>query len=177
MSGTVSAQPAARFAAYGTTAGALDIALAWDETRRCCDMVWENGDFALDTTPVTSMILALGCDRRARPNDVLPEPAAYATPQPGQPSLLLNLRRGWPGDALDPVGDRTGSRIWLYSRSKQLEAVRKGIEGAAAEALAQVQRVLGVSIQLAVRWIGPGAVGIRATAGGAVLDVTRTVGG
>jgi phage gp46-like protein len=115
--------------------------------------------------------MALGCDARARPTDVLPEPAAVAAPQPGQPAPLVGIRRGWCGDALDPAGARTGSRNWLYARSKQLESTRQGIEASSAEALAQVQTLLGTTIQLTVRWIGTGIVGIRAAAGPAAVTV------
>lgn len=165
------ASPDARYAATGATAGVLDVALAWDPAREGCDLVWNGSDFALDTTPVTNMLMALGCNRRARPTDVLPEPAAFATPQPGQPAPLVDTKRGWPGDALDPAGERTGSRNWLYARSKQLESTRQGIEAASAEALAQVQAMLGVDIQLTVRWIGVGMIGIRAAAGPAAVTV------
>jgi phage gp46-like protein len=180
MSGTASnatlLQSAARYAPIGTTAGVLDIALVWDPTREGCDLVWNGGDFALDTTPVTNMLMALGCDRRARPTDVLPEPGAgWSVPAPGQPVPLVDLRRGWAGDALDAQGLRTGSRLWLLVRAKQTEQTRKLAEGAAAEALAQVQAMLGTPVQLAVRWVAPGMLGIRAISGGAAADTTQRV--
>lgn len=167
-------QSAARFAPIGTTTGVLDAALQWDQTRQCCDMVWQGGDFALDQTPVTNMIMALGCDRRANPTDTLPEPGAgWATPAPGQPTPLVDLRRGWPGDGLDAQGRRTGSRLWLLVRAKQTEQTRMLGEGAASEALALVQTMLNITIQLTVRWVRPGILGIRAAAGAAVVSITQ----
>jgi phage gp46-like protein len=171
-------QPAARYAAFGATKGALDIALAWDPSRQGCDLVWQNGDFALDTTPTTNMLMALGCDRRARPDDTLPDDgSAWTQPSPGGAAPLIDLRRGWCGDALDAQGRRTGSRLWLLERAKQTEQTRKLAEGAAAEALAQVKAMLGVSIQLTVRWVRAGVLGIRAAAGAASADITQRVRG
>ncbi len=177
MSASVSAweaqQSASRFAALGATAGALDIALQYDQTRLGCDLVWNGGDFALDTTPVTNMLMALGCDRRAHPTDTLPEPGTAFLDQPG--AMLADLRRGWCGDALDAQGQRTGSRLWLLARAKATEQTRKLAEGAAAESLAQVQSMLGVPIQLTVRWVNDTMLGLRASAGTAVVSIVQPV--
>jgi phage gp46-like protein len=171
---TSALQSAARYAAPGTTGGALDIALAYDPARRGCDLVWNGGDFALDTTPVTNMLMALGCDRRAHPTDTLPENGAAWAGAPDAP--LADLRRGWVGDALDAQGRRTGSRLWLLARARATEQTRKFAESAAAEALSSIQSMVGVSIQLLVRWIGPNMLGLRASAGDAVVNVTQAVG-
>ncbi len=176
MSGSTpsSQQSAVRFAVAGATAGVLDVALDYDATRRGCDLIWNGGDFALDTTPVTNMLAALGSDRRAHPTDTLPDDGTPWATLPGAP--LADLRRGWAGDALDAQGRRAGSRLWLYVRAKMTEQTRKGVDSAAAEALAPVQSMLGVPIQLAVRQVGPTMLGLRATAGRAVVSLTQPVG-
>ncbi len=175
LSAAARAQSDARLGTHGQTAGVLDIALQWDAAREGCDLIWRDGDWATDTTVVTPMLMALGCDRRARPNDDLPDAGTvWAQPAPGQPAPLVDFRRGWCGDALDARGERTGSRLWVATtRAKQTEQTRKLAEGAAAEALAQVQARFGARIALAVRWVQPGVLGIRASAGAAVLDIAR----
>lgn len=178
MSGTQSAslqqQSAARYAALGTTAGVLDIALAYDETRQSADMIWNGGDFALDRTPVTGMILALGCDARAAPGDMLPDDGAGWSVSGAPP--LVDLRRGWAGDGLDAQGRRTGSTIWLYRRAKATHDTRIGVQATAASALGRVQATYGAPITLAVRWIAPGMLGLQASAGAATQRVLLGIG-
>jgi phage gp46-like protein len=157
--------------------GALDIALVYDQTRQGCDLVWRNGDWVVDRTPATAMLMALGCDRRANPQDTLPEPAtAFANPTPGSVTPLIDTRRGFPGDALDAQGRRTGSRLWLLKRAKQTEQTRKLAESAASEALALVQTMLGVEIQLTVRWLRMGVLSIRAAAGSVSVAFAQSLG-
>jgi phage gp46-like protein len=77
-----------------------------------------------DPTPATAALLSLLTDRRAGPNDQLPDPNATD-------------RRGWCGDALAWVdGDQFGSRLWLLSRAKQTEETRCLAIDYAQEALA-----------------------------------------
>ena len=173
VSGWEAQQSAARFAALGATAGVFDIALQYDQTRMGCDLVWNGADFALDVTPVTNMLMALGCERRAHPTDTLPQPGTALLDGPGAP--LVDLRRGWCGDALDAQGRRTGSRLWLLARAKATENTRKLAEGAAAEALTLVQAMLGVPIQLTVRWLSDTMLGLRAASGTNVVSVTQRV--
>jgi len=178
MSGTSGtlASSAALFAS-GAGVQALDIALAYDQAREGCDLVFASGDIQVDTTPVTEMLVAIGCDRRARPSDTLPtDGGPGALPAPGQPIPLLGVRRGCPTDALDAQGRRTGSRMWLLSRAKQTEQTRLLAEGALSEALALVQTARNITIQLTVRWIAAGILGYRAAAGAVSVGGRQQVG-
>lgn len=90
--------------------GELDVALG------------ANGDLLADDGLRTAVALSLLSDRRARADDTLPDGTTD--------------RRGWWADALaDRQGDQFGSRLWLLSREKDLEEVRRRAEGYAREAL------------------------------------------
>jgi phage gp46-like protein len=154
-------------------ASALDIALVYDPVRRGCDLCFANGDIQVDLTPVTAMLMALGCDRRARLSDALPEDGnGWAQGEP-----LADLKRGWAGDALDSQGRRIGSRLWLLERAKADEASRKFAEGAAGEALDLVSTALDVPIQLTVRYVAPAILGYRAVSGKLALNISQPVAG
>lgn len=104
------------------------LALSYDPVTRRADVAFPP---VLDTTPATPAIMSLLCDRRARPDDTLPlEEAPVLQPD------VLNPRRGWWADALDPEGQRCGSRLWLLIRAKQTERTRRLAELYAREALA-----------------------------------------
>ncbi|WP_035597785.1 phage GP46 family protein [Halomonas salina] len=91
--------------------GVLDVALA------------DDGDLATDDGLRTAVALSLLCDRRAEPDDVLPDGSTD--------------RRGWWADAIaDQDGDKWGSRLWLLNREKTLPEVRRAAEAYAREALA-----------------------------------------
>lgn len=92
-------------------------------------------DFALDTGALqadagleTAVVISLFTDRRAEPDDELPDGSAD--------------RRGWWGDVSPPRvngravdGDRIGSRLWLLGREKQLQSVVERARQYAEEAL------------------------------------------
>lgn len=87
------------------------------------DWVLANGQLAIDESPRTAVILSLFTDRRAGDSDELPDGGSD--------------RRGWWGDAFPEVqGDAWGSRLWLYSRAKDLPATLEAVREAAAEACA-----------------------------------------
>lgn len=89
--------------------GALDLALL-------------DGDLATDDGLRTAVALSLLCDRRAEPDDTIPDGT--------------DNRRGWWADAIaDLDGDRWGSRLWLLAREKDLAEVRRRAEAYAEEAL------------------------------------------
>ena len=169
---SVTALSAARFAP-ASAPGALDIALAYSAPTLGCDLVWQGGDWACDTTPATAMLMALGCDRRANPTDTLPD--APVPSAPGVPTPLVDQRRGWCGDALDAQGRRAGSRLWLLARAPENRQTQVLAQSAAAEALAPVQAMYGVAIQVAARWVAPGVLGLRASAGPVSVTVTQRV--
>lgn len=71
----------------------------------------------------TAICISLFTDRRADPDDVLPDNS--------------DDRRGWWGDAFpDVAGDLIGSRLWLLSREKQLQEALDRAREYAEEALA-----------------------------------------
>lgn len=136
-----------------------DVALIWDADAVAADMLLEGGDLATEAGLRTAVIISLFTDRRARPDDPLPEAGAD--------------RRGWWGDvAAREPDDEIGSRLWLLSREKQTaEVVARAREYAlealgwmlrdrvasAVEVLAEVTRpgVLGLSV-IITRPVGPG---------------------
>ena len=152
----------------------MDIALAYDPATHRCDMVFNGRDFALDATPATAMLLSLGSDRRARPDDALPDDNA----DPANPASLI-ARRGYPGDALDtPLGAQSrliGSRLWLLLNAKANEATRKFCEQATAEAVDWLNTQRGLAVQVLVRWVRPGVLGIRVRAGASSLQLEQAV--
>lgn len=152
---------------------ALDIGLAWNPAFQGCDLVFANGDIQVDTTPVTAILMAAGCDARARPEDQVPEDgAAWAIGAP-----FTDFRRGWAGDALDAQGRRNGSRAWVYTtRGKADEPTRRGVEGALAEAMTNVSLAYGAPIQLTVAWVAPQVLGWKAVAGKASVSLNMPVG-
>jgi len=128
-----------------------DIALQYDPDTRRCDLVFENGDLRIDRTPATPMLLSLGLDRRAEPDDVLPDSLTEGTI-----SSRFDPRRGWVGDALDTQGRRAGSRLWLLDREKndaaQKDQTRLRALGYASQALAWLQDDRGVTVSVAAEW-------------------------
>lgn len=110
---------------------ASHLALTYDRATRRADLAFARGGLVLDATPLSPAIVAILSDRRARPDDPLPLPAA-PTLTPDQ----LNPRRGWAGDALDGEGQRCGSRLWLLSRARESSRTRDRAELYAREALA-----------------------------------------
>jgi phage gp46-like protein len=78
---------------------------------------------AEDSGLETAIIISLFTDRRAEPDDVLPDNSGDL--------------RGWWADAYPAVdGDLIGSRLWLLSREKQLPEVLGKAKEYAEEALA-----------------------------------------
>lgn len=143
----------------------LDIALQYDAAARRFDVAVSGRDLVLDTTPATAMLLSLGCDRRARPDDVLP----MAPEAPG-----FGDRRGWVGDALDGRGRRLGSRLWLLSRAKQSDLTRQRAEQHAAEALGGLAD-RGFAVSASAEWLRRGVLRLTATAGTTRVAVAQPV--
>ncbi len=150
----------------------LDIAVQYDPATHTCDLVFNGQDFAVDTTPATRILLALGTDRRAHPDDTLPDALSETNPQ--QPPTLL-ARRGWPGDALDTQGRLAGSRWWLYQRSKHTEATRQGIESATVEALTPDAQALNLDETVTVRWLDRDRLGVAVQVGPTTITVAQPV--
>lgn len=100
----------------------MSIALQWNPTAVRADMV-RSGNFVTDEGLEAAVLISLFTDAPARADDVLPT---------GDTD-----RRGYWGDAFsDVVGDITGSRLWLLSRSKLTVETLASAEEYAKEALA-----------------------------------------
>lgn len=128
-----------------------DLALFWSDETWSADLKVEAGDLAAEDGLKTAVLLSLFTDRRARPDDVLPEADAD--------------RRGWWGDvaAAEP-DDQIGSRLWLLSREKRRPEVVAKAREYAEEALAWlvrdgVARAVAVEAEITPQgWLGLGIV-------------------
>lgn len=128
-----------------------DVALIYDpETRRADLDIGEDGDLVIDETPITAVLLSVGLDRRANPDDHLPEGRSQYLTQAG-----IDARRGSAADALDPSGERIGSRCWLLDRAKSNEITRMLYQGWLEESLIWVGRELGISAEIETEWQAP----------------------
>lgn len=97
----------------------MDIALRYDAASKAFDLAIEGGDLATDESLETAVILSLFTDRRALPEDRLPDGSAD--------------RRGWWADAY--FERPHGSRLWLLHREKEQASVLRRAQEYAEEAL------------------------------------------
>lgn len=106
------------------------------------------GRIAVDRTPASCLLIALATDRRAEPDDIVPEmqTAPAGTPQP------LFARRGYVGDILLPEGQRLGTRLWLYERAKCSEDTRQAVIDAVLEGVAVIADYHSIDIDVAAVW-------------------------
>jgi phage gp46-like protein len=149
----------------------LDCALVYDPTTRRADLeLGEDGDLLLDETPITPMLISIGTDRRAEPDDELPDGVDALNA-----STSFVTRRGWSGDALDPLGRRIGWRGWLLNRAKQTEMTRRFCEIWAGEALAWAGLELGRPAEISATWLRRRVLKLRCMIDGSVVErVIRT---
>jgi len=97
-----------------------DLALTY--SNGSIDLDLGDGGTAIDNTLRTAAIISLFSDRRAEPDDPLPDSG--------------DDRRGWWGDIYpEAEGDRIGSRLWLLAREKQMPQVLRRAETYARQAL------------------------------------------
>ena len=98
-----------------------DIAILFKDLAGDFELI--EGDLALDDDGLTTaVIISLFTDRRAAPDDPLPDDG--------------DDRRGWWADAFPAIeGDAIGSKLWLLSREKEVPAVAQRAREYAAEAL------------------------------------------
>lgn len=147
----------------------LDAALIFDpDTRRADLQLGGDGDLVLDETPVTPMLISLGSDRRAEPDDELPDGVDALNAQ-----TSFVARRGWAGDGLDLLGRRIGSRLWLLNRAKQTESARRFVEIWAEESLAWVFDETGRRAEIEAQWLRANVLALRAAVDG--TTVTRVL--
>jgi phage gp46-like protein len=151
-----------------------DFALAYDPVAKRCDMVFNGTDWALDTTPVTAMLVALGTERRADPSDTLPE-AVDLTVDQTLPGGRSNPRRGAIADALDPNGQFIGCRLWLLDREKQTADTRLRAAGYALEGLTVVGDRVGIVPTADASWVQPQVLAILAKLGGRAVQLPVTL--
>lgn len=98
----------------------MDIALVYDAEAKAFDLAIAGGDLVTDEGLETAVLLSLYTDRRALPEDELPDGGTD--------------RRGYWADA---YSDRPhGSRLWLLWREKEQDRVLRRAEEYASEALA-----------------------------------------
>lgn len=147
----------------------LDVALTYDPQARACDLAFgEDGDLVLDDTSVTAMLMSVGLDRRAAADDELPAGRSrFLAP------ASFSERRGCPGDALDPFGQFTGSRVWLLDRAKQTETTRQLFEFWLKEALDWATSETGRAAEVEAEWRGTGVLVWRVMVDGDSLTLTR----
>lgn len=149
----------------------FDLLLSFDPATRRVDLVLgEDGDLTLDLTPATPMVISLGTDRRARPDDELPSGLA----ETNRPTTLI-ARRGWAGDALDAGGARIGSRLWLLDRAKSSDLTRLMGEEWAKEAFTWVEDETGTAAAIEVAWLRRDVLGVQVTVDGRTVSMPRSI--
>lgn len=105
------------------------------------------GRLSFDRTLASPLLLAIGSDRRAATDDVLPP--LMTAPDGVVP---FGARRGWVGDVLLGDGQRQGSRLWLLERAKRTEETRLAAEDYAAEAVSVIADYHGVDLNVSASW-------------------------
>jgi len=127
----------------------FDAALIFDADARRCDLeLAPDGDLLIDETPIPAILISVGLDRRAEPDDPLPQGRSkFLTPK------SYSELRGGPCDALDPDGELTGSRCWLLDRAKKTETTRLLYLFWLQEALEWVEGTTGQPAEIDVYWI------------------------
>lgn len=150
----------------------FDLALVYDREARCCDLaLGDDGDLLIDDTSITAVLLSVGLDRRAEPDDELPQGRTeFLTP------ASFNDRRGSACDALDRAGERAGCRHWLLDRAKETETTRLLYEHWLREALTWAERDTGTPAEIEVAWIRDQTLGWRVLVADASVSGSRTVG-
>lgn len=116
-----------------------DIALVWQDDG--ADIALDGSDLLADDGLETSIVISLGTDGLALPEDELPDGS--------------DDRRGWWGDAYaDVPGDRIGSRRWLLESAKAPEGLAQQVQAYDEECLAHlVEDGLAESVESVVEVI------------------------
>lgn len=124
----------------------MDIGIVYDPSALAFDLAIAGGDLATDAGLVTATIMSFFTDRRALPEDELPDGTAD--------------RRGWWADAYN---DRpAGSRLWLLSREKELDSVLRRAKEYAEEALAwMVEDRIAAAVEVEAERYRPGTLLLR----------------
>jgi phage gp46-like protein len=119
---------------------AQDIELKFDEVFLEGDIEYLNGDLVRESGLKTAVMISLFTDRRAGINDPLDNP---------------NDKRGWWGDLIPDNGDRIGSKLWQYERSKVTQEVVLKVKQSIEECLKwMVEDQVAKSIEVIVEKFG-----------------------
>jgi len=149
-----------------------DAALILNAGARSCDLaIAEDGDLAVDTTPVTPMLLSIGLDARALDGDELPDGRTQWSANPSS----LQEQRGSPGDALDGDGRFAGSRLWLLSRAKQSEETRLLTEYYASDSLFWAEDMTGDAAEIEAWWHARNMIRLRCSVAGEAITISKRI--
>ncbi|WP_026379356.1 phage GP46 family protein [Afifella pfennigii] len=150
----------------------FDLALVYDRQARRCDLALsDDGDLLVDETPITPILLSVGLDRRADPDDELPQGRTrFLTP------ATFSERRGSAGDGLDAAGERAGSRLWLLDRAKETETTRLLFDVWLGECLEWAEGETGVPAEREVAWVRPQTLAWRVLVEDVAVSQKRELG-
>jgi phage gp46-like protein len=98
----------------------MDLALAFNPELQVFDLASDGADLATDDTLASIALASLLCDRLVEKYEVPPGADC----------------RGWWADVYADIPHKTGSRLWLLERNKQLPSIVKRCEQYCQEALA-----------------------------------------
>lgn len=98
----------------------MDLALIYDPKLQAYDIALDGADLLTEDTFASAVLVSLLCDRQVEAYEV----------KPGED------RRGWWADAYADNNHKTGSRLWLLEREKQLPSVVQRCKLYCEEALA-----------------------------------------
>ena len=127
-----------------------DLQIRWDVEASRADLVAVDGDLAIGRDLETAVIVSLFTDRRAEPDDPLPDGGGD--------------RRGYWGDGL--TDQPLGSRLWLLAREKATRQTLLRAVEYAKEALAWlVADGVAERVEVAAEWQGspPSRLALAAT--------------
>lgn len=119
----------------------MDPKIIWSAETWDGDLSFLPPDLQHDDDLMTAVLISLFSDRRALPDDPLPDGVSIWRGVEGDAVPALSGRRGWWADpTLDALpdgrADWIGSRLWLLSREKWTAAVAERLRLYAEEALA-----------------------------------------
>jgi phage gp46-like protein len=97
----------------------MDLALTYNPTLQAFDLSLAGADLAAEDTLASTVLTSLLCDRLAQGYEITT----------GQD------QRGWWADAFTETPHKTGSRLWLLEREKQLPATVRRCQQYCQEAL------------------------------------------
>jgi len=141
----------------------MSLWLRWSNVAQQADLRRRGGNFLSDEGLETAVVISLFTDRRAKPDDEIPDGT--------------DDRRGWWGDVFpDFENDEIGSRLWLLSRAKATQNNLRLAKDYTEEALAwMVQDGVAQSVEVETEnQDGTLAIGVKITKPG---DIAPTFQG